>query len=62
MLPVQEENQYLANDLEKVKAYPEEIQWMIGYSVSKPFLGWVNLDDPIKLLQSERRTGGGDLR
>ncbi|RFU23857.1 hypothetical protein B7463_g12480, partial [Scytalidium lignicola] len=49
----QEENQYLANSIEKVQTYTPDIQKLIGYSVSKPFLGWVNLEDPIKLLHKD---------
>ncbi|KAH9214097.1 phytanoyl-CoA dioxygenase family protein [Leptodontidium sp. 2 PMI_412] len=49
----QEENQYLANSLESVKRYTPEMQKMIGYSVSSPFLGWVDLEDPRKLIMTE---------
>lgn len=44
----QEENQYLAVPIEKVRDYPVEIQRLIGYQVSQPFLGWLDLDDPRK--------------
>ncbi|KAF2792441.1 phytanoyl-dioxygenase family protein [Melanomma pulvis-pyrius CBS 109.77] len=54
----QEENQYLANSLESVKRYSPDIQKMIGYQVSNPFLGWVNLEDPRQLLLQE----GQELR
>ncbi|KAF2135830.1 uncharacterized protein K452DRAFT_260076 [Aplosporella prunicola CBS 121167] len=58
----QEENQYLANPIEKVKEYPADIQQMIGYHISKPFLGWVDLQDPRKMLLNEGETlGGQDL-
>jgi len=30
---------------------PENIQRMIGYSVSKPYCGWVDLKDPISLVR-----------
>jgi ectoine hydroxylase-related dioxygenase (phytanoyl-CoA dioxygenase family) len=46
----QEENQYLANSFEKVKALPEHIQKLIGYSVNVPYCGWVDLKDPFQLL------------
>jgi len=39
--------------LESIKQYPEDIQRMIGYSVSAPFCGWVNLDDPLVLVVGE---------
>lgn len=46
----QEENQFLANSLESVKQYDARIQKIIGYSVSMPWLGWVDFDDPRNLL------------
>ncbi|KAK3387943.1 phytanoyl-CoA dioxygenase family protein [Podospora didyma] len=49
----QEENQYLANPLKKVREYSEAIQKIIGYQVSAPFLGWLDLDDPRKALYSK---------
>lgn len=58
----QEENQYLANSVEHVKQYSLDLQKLIGYSVSKPFLGWVNLEDPIKLLHSDPNTVGDQMR
>ncbi|KAH8813006.1 hypothetical protein F5884DRAFT_786957 [Xylogone sp. PMI_703] len=49
----QEENQYLAKPPERVRQYPRDVQRLIGYSVSKPFLGWVDLDDPLKVLYGD---------
>lgn len=43
----QEENQYLANDLEKMKLLPRSVQEFAGFGVSKPFMGWVDLEDPV---------------
>ncbi|KAK4498375.1 hypothetical protein PRZ48_011033 [Zasmidium cellare] len=59
----QEENQYLAVPQEAVKQYPPEIQKLLGYNVSKPFLGWVDLDDPRKALYGSEWKGsnGSDL-
>ncbi|KAF2491703.1 phytanoyl-CoA dioxygenase family protein [Lophium mytilinum] len=48
----QEENQYLASPLEKIKEMnytPKQLK-MMGYSVSEPYLGWVNLQDPLKVV------------
>lgn len=59
---MQEENQYLANSVEHVKQYSPDLQKLIGYSVSKPFLGWVNLEDPIKLLHSDPNAVGDQMR
>lgn len=56
---MKEENQYLANSTEQVKQYPQDVQRLIGYSVSKPFLGWVNLDDPLKVLYGDDFEGQG---
>ncbi|QKX55224.1 uncharacterized protein TRUGW13939_02316 [Talaromyces rugulosus] len=58
----QEENQYLVNSLEQVKQYPRDVQKLIGYSVSKPFLGWVNLEDPIKMLYNDGKVEGNGMR
>ncbi|GME27421.1 Phytanoyl- dioxygenase [Neofusicoccum parvum] len=55
----QEENQYLASPIEKVKEYPVDLQEMIGYQISKPFLGWVELNSPRKLLLNENEVMGG---
>lgn len=50
----QEENQYLSNDLEKIKELPVSLQQFAGFGVSKPYMGWVgNMEDPI-----ERILGG----
>lgn len=57
----QEENQYLANSIESVKKYSVDMQKMIGYSVSSPFNGWVNLEDPRRLLLEPGEELKGDL-
>lgn len=50
----QEENQYLSLDPADVAAYPEEVQRLLGWSMSGRSLGWVEVDgvqiDPIQLL------------
>jgi ectoine hydroxylase-related dioxygenase (phytanoyl-CoA dioxygenase family) len=43
----QEENQYLANDLRRIRELPLGIQEFAGFGVSKPYMGWVDLEDPI---------------
>ncbi|KAH8661731.1 phytanoyl-dioxygenase family protein [Ilyonectria robusta] len=55
----QEENQFLANPMDKVQKLPIQTQKLLGYSVSAPFLGWVDLKDPIHVLNGE--TGTYDL-
>ncbi|RAH71416.1 phytanoyl-CoA dioxygenase family protein [Aspergillus aculeatinus CBS 121060] len=57
----QEENQYLANSLESVKRYSVDMQKMIGYSLSSPFGGWVDLKDPRVLLLDPGEDIEGDL-
>ena len=49
----QEENQYLCNDVEAIKRLPLWLQMFCGWSISKPFMGWVELDNPIKVLHPE---------
>ncbi|KIW36024.1 uncharacterized protein PV06_11252 [Exophiala oligosperma] len=56
----QEENQFLANPIEEVKKMPESIQRMIGYSVSSPYCGWVDLKDPICFVR-DVKSGYKDL-
>ncbi|KAF4949081.1 hypothetical protein FGADI_9155 [Fusarium gaditjirri] len=58
----QEENQYLASPLETIREYPEHLQKLIGYSLSNPFLGWLDLEDPRKALYGKDwKSNGGDL-
>jgi ectoine hydroxylase-related dioxygenase (phytanoyl-CoA dioxygenase family) len=52
----QEENQYLANPIEEVRKLPSWLQERIGYGLSAPFLGWVNLADPMLVLNPERES------
>jgi ectoine hydroxylase-related dioxygenase (phytanoyl-CoA dioxygenase family) len=54
----QEENQYLANDLEKIRELPGHLQRFAGFGVSKPFMGWVEMEDPVvQVLSGERENG-----
>jgi hypothetical protein len=46
----QEENQYLAVPREMVLSYPEEVQRLLGYDRCPPGLGWLEMDDPHKVL------------
>ncbi|KAF2733776.1 hypothetical protein EJ04DRAFT_512922 [Polyplosphaeria fusca] len=46
----QEENQYLANDLERIKELPVELQRFAGFGASKPYMGWVEMEEPVRLL------------
>lgn len=42
----------MAAPLEDIKSknYTEKQLRMMGYGVSDPFLGWVNLEDPMKVV------------
>jgi ectoine hydroxylase-related dioxygenase (phytanoyl-CoA dioxygenase family) len=51
----QEENQYLANDLDKIRKLPLDLQRFAGFGSSKPYMGWVgdDMEEPIKLLNPD---------
>ncbi|KAF2491490.1 PhyH-domain-containing protein [Lophium mytilinum] len=49
----QEENQYLANDLERIRELPVGLQRWAGFGASKPFMGWVDMEEPVRLLSGE---------
>ena len=52
----QEENQYLVSPPEVARHYPEQLQRLIGYQVHRPFLGWYDLQEPLKLLEGYEET------
>jgi ectoine hydroxylase-related dioxygenase (phytanoyl-CoA dioxygenase family) len=50
----QEENQYLVVPLETVRRYPPRIQQLLGYALSPPFCGWIEMCDPsVALTESD---------
>ncbi|KAB8218713.1 hypothetical protein BDV33DRAFT_231974 [Aspergillus novoparasiticus] len=49
----QEENQYLAHPPEKIKQLPMWLQKFVGYTISHPFAGYVDLGDPLIVLNPE---------
>lgn len=50
----QEENQYLAADFGKIKdIYDDKTLGLMGYSLSPPFLGWVDIKHPLDYLRGE---------
>jgi ectoine hydroxylase-related dioxygenase (phytanoyl-CoA dioxygenase family) len=57
----QEENQYLANDLTKIKDYPDRLLRIMGFEISKPFLGWVEMGSPMAAIRmdTEQQKGMG---
>lgn len=51
----QEENQYIANKWDDLKdMYDDAMLQRIGYSLSAPFLGWVDLKHPLDALRGTR--------
>lgn len=56
----QEENQYLAVEKEKMKILDVDIQQTAGYSLSEPFLGWVESTDPRMVLDPQIK-GSSDM-
>jgi ectoine hydroxylase-related dioxygenase (phytanoyl-CoA dioxygenase family) len=52
----QEENQYLVSPPDVARHYPEQLQRLIGYQVHRPFLGWYDLQEPLKLLEGYEET------
>jgi ectoine hydroxylase-related dioxygenase (phytanoyl-CoA dioxygenase family) len=57
----QEENQYLANSMESIKELPSALQERMGYGLSRPFMGWVDLKSPMLLLHPEESKHQKDL-
>jgi ectoine hydroxylase-related dioxygenase (phytanoyl-CoA dioxygenase family) len=54
----QEENQYLANrDLEKLRMLPEEVLRFAGFGCGKPYMGWVDMDDPMNKVLGFEQSG-----
>lgn len=54
----QEENQYLVAPFEKVSSmYSDETLELIGYNLSPPFLGWVDVSHPLEYLRGQKKHG-----
>ena len=50
----QEENQYLAIPEDELKAkHDRKSQRLLGWSISEPYLGWIDFQDPLKRLYPE---------
>ncbi len=47
----QEENQYLVVPKETVRKYPRQVQELLGYQVSPPYCGWVEMCCPSIVLE-----------
>ncbi|KAL1631157.1 hypothetical protein SLS56_004546 [Neofusicoccum ribis] len=58
----QEENQYLTIPEEVIKAKDQSTQKLLGWGLSDPMMGWVNFEDPMKLLHpNDFKSGPTDL-
>ncbi|ORY17209.1 hypothetical protein BCR34DRAFT_475120 [Clohesyomyces aquaticus] len=57
----QEENQYLTNDLEKIKKLPVKLQQFAGFGTSKPYMGWVDMEEPVKILNPDVVIGDAEF-
>ncbi|KAL4902158.1 hypothetical protein BDW74DRAFT_181006 [Aspergillus multicolor] len=55
------ENQILATPREIVKTYDPEVQALLTYSVSQPWCGYVELDDPISMVTEGAELSQKDL-
>lgn len=54
----QEENQYVAVPRAKLLEYPEHIQRKIGYEMSAPYVGWVEVGDPLPYVTGKKQILG----
>ncbi len=57
----QEENQYLAVPLEEARAFPRQIQELMGYSLAAGALGFVDHQDPNDFLNGTAGDHAGDI-
>ena len=48
-----DENQYVGLSADVLRSYEPEVQALLGYSISEPFCGHVDMKDPITLLGSK---------
>ncbi|KAF2868196.1 phytanoyl-CoA dioxygenase family protein, partial [Massariosphaeria phaeospora] len=53
----QEQNQYLANGLNKIRELPLALQRFAGFGASKPYMGWVDMEEPVKIMNPEVEVG-----
>lgn len=50
---LRQENQYLVNDLEKIKELSIVLQRFGVFRTSKPYMGWVEMEEPVEILNGE---------
>jgi len=63
----QEETHFLVNPPEIAREFPTRVQQLIGYQMHSPWLGWYDLQDPIRLIdgyveQSEAKEDDRPIR
>lgn len=49
----QDENQYLAIPVDVIESYPEDVQKLLGYAVSRPWGGFVEQMEPMDFLKTK---------
>lgn len=49
----QEENQYLTHDVDKIRRLPLSLQRFMGWGISDPWKGYVELQDPVLVLNPQ---------
>lgn len=54
-----EENQFLAVPRDMVASYPDDVQDLLGWRASTPYLGWHELDHPFNLFREKKERLGG---
>lgn len=58
----QEENQYITIPDKVIREHDRKTQKLLGWGLSDPMMGWVNMEDPQKLLHPEDfKAGPADL-
>ena len=54
----QEENEYLACERERVMELSVGLRRFMGYALARPFMGWVEMDDPMKVIDPKAESLG----
>ena len=54
----QEADQYLACEKGRVVELPVELRKFIGYALAGPFMGWVEVNDPMNVIELEAKSLG----
>lgn len=58
----QEENQFITIPKDVIMSKDKKTQKLLGWGLSDPMMGWVDFEDPQKVLHPEEFNGGpGDI-